>query len=82
MTLIMKEIFNPDNNLFTVTPQGEYYPSHVDLTADLQKQYRFVGEVLGRLLLCDHLCIAKLAPFFMNIVSINRIRELGIIKRY
>ena len=68
MTLLMKEIFDSKSNLFTVTSQGEFYPCHVDLTADLRNRYRFVGEVLGRSLLCDHLCISKLAPFFLNIV--------------
>lgn len=50
------------------TENHEWYPAYVDLDEEKRKQYRFVGQVLGRLLLSGQLCEARLAPFFLNLV--------------
>ncbi len=68
MYFVQRELFAPENDLFAVTQQGELYPAYTDLTEDLKKHYRFVGQVIGRLLATHQLCIARLAPFFLNIV--------------
>ena len=69
LTLLMRTLFSEESGLFIQTEYGELYPSFVDLDEDLEKKYRFVGQVLGRLLLTEQLCDARFAPFFLNLVS-------------
>ena len=81
MYLVQRELFAPQNDLFAVSQQGELYPAYTDLTEDLKRRYRFVGQVLGRLLATQQLCIARLAPFFLNIVGMRRNNEFKLLNK-
>lgn len=73
MTLLQRELFSPQSGLFTETERGELFPAYVDLDEDLEKKYRFVGQVIGRLLLTEQLCEIHFAPFFLNLVIIQMV---------
>ena len=66
MTLLQRQLLAPASGLFRATDKGELFPAYTDLTKD-----RFVGQVLGRLLLTGQLCEAPLAPFFLNVLLKN-----------
>ena len=68
MTLLVRSLFSIDSGLFMESEYGELFPCYVNLTEELQNQYRFVGQVIGRLLLTRQLCEARFAPFFLNLV--------------
>lgn len=68
MTLLVRALFSIDSGLFMESEYGELFPCYVDLTEELQNQYRFVGQVIGRLLLTRQLCEARFASFFLNLV--------------
>lgn len=61
MYLVQRELFAPQNDLFAVSQQGELYPAYTDLTEDLKRRYRFVGQVLGRLLATQHVVYCKIS---------------------
>ena len=71
MTLLQRQLLAPASGLFRATHKGELFPAYTDLTEELQQRYRFVGQVLGRLLLTGQLCEAPLAPFFLNVLLKN-----------
>lgn len=71
MTLLQRQLLAPASGLFRATDKGELFPAYTDLTEDLQRRYRFVGQVFGRLLLTGQLCEAPLAPFFLNVLLKN-----------
>ena len=68
MTLLVRSLFSIDSGLFMESEYGELFPCYVNLTEELQNQYRFVGQVIGRLLLTRQLCEARFASFFLNLV--------------
>ena len=72
MTLLQRKLFTVQSGLFKETEYGELYPAYTDLTDDLKKQYRFIGQVLGRCILTHQLCEARFSPFFLNLVRIIR----------
>ena len=71
MTLLQRQLLAPASGLFRATDKGELFPAYTDLTEELQQRYRFVGQVLGRLMLTGQLCEAPLAPFFLNVLLKN-----------
>lgn len=68
MTLLLRALLSPEYGLFHETEYGELYPAYKDLDEELQKKYRFVGQVLGRMLLTGQLCEVRFASFFLNSV--------------
>ena len=68
MTLLQRQLLSPTTGLFRATEKGELYPAYTDLSEALQRRYRFVGQVLGRLLLTEQLYEAPFAPFFLNLL--------------
>ena len=76
MTLLVRALFSVDSGLFMESEYGELFPCYVDLTEELQNQYRFVGQVIGRFIVAA--IILGITAFFTPNFTISNWWALGI----